>query len=185
LRKEEHRKQVIAQLKKLSDEDKHQVEQNLLRNLISSIYWKRATTIGVTISRGFEWDTKRIIEAGWEQDKKIVVPKCIPDDKKLVFYQLHNFDELESVYYSLLEPKPIVENKVDKNSIDLVIVPGVVFDLDGYRIGFGGGYYDRFLQDYSGETLSLLSEKQIMDHVPVESHDIAVNHLISEKGVLR
>ncbi|WP_047984129.1 5-formyltetrahydrofolate cyclo-ligase [Ornithinibacillus californiensis] len=185
MRKEEIRKQVIAQLKKLSNEENHQVEENLLRNLISSIYWKRATTIGVTISRGFEWDTRRIIEAGWEQGKKIVVPKCFPDDKKLVFYQLHNFDELESVYYNLLEPKPLEENKVAKNLIDLVIVPGIVFNLDGYRIGFGGGYYDRFLQNYSGETLSLLSDKQIMDHIPVESHDIAVHHLISESGQLK
>ncbi|GGA68410.1 5-formyltetrahydrofolate cyclo-ligase [Ornithinibacillus halotolerans] len=183
-KKEELRNQTINLLKNLANE-KVEIETRLHNQLFQSTYWKQAKTIGITISNGIEWDTKLIIEQGWADEKIMVVPKCIPEEKKLEFYQLHNFSELETVYFNLLEPKPVESNKVHPNRIDLVIVPGVVFHSKGYRIGFGGGYYDRFLAYYNGISLSILHTKQLIEMMPIESHDIAVDHLLTEQGFIK
>ncbi|WP_010096998.1 5-formyltetrahydrofolate cyclo-ligase [Ornithinibacillus scapharcae] len=183
--KKEIRDSIIKSLQDLSDEDKRIIELQLYQHLFESEAWKNSTRIGITISRGMEWDTRAIIEEGWKQGKEIVVPKCIPGEKKLLFYRLHHFSELETVYYNLLEPKPLDANLVLSEQIELVIVPGVVFNKKGYRIGFGGGYYDRFLSTYNGHTLSLLSRLQLMDDIPIESHDIPVKQLITEAGIVK
>lgn len=178
------RKKTIAHLKKLSHHEKQYIEEQLRNHLFSSPEWMKANVIGITIARGFEWDTREIIKQGWKQGKEIVVPKCYPEEKKLVFYRMSGFDEVETVYYNLLEPKPVEQHKVKHSSIDLVMVPGIVFNEKGYRIGFGGGYYDRFLSNYTNTSLSLLSTSQLASNLPVEEHDIPVNKLITEIGML-
>ncbi|MBA4601757.1 5-formyltetrahydrofolate cyclo-ligase [Thermoactinomyces sp. AMNI-1] len=180
--KSELRKSMTDFLKGLSEREKREVEKKLLKNLLSSSLWNDAKTIGVTVSRGFEWNTMPIIESGWEQGKTICVPKCVPKEKKLVFYELSDFGQLEKSYYNLLEPKTEKTRKVEKSKIDLLIVPGLVFDHHGYRIGFGGGYYDRFLADFPNKTLSLAHTSQIREDLPIDSHDIPVQHLITETG---
>lgn len=179
--KKQIRSSAIQTLKNFSEDEKQKVEQKLTKNLLSSNLWNQAKTIGITMAQGFEWDTKMIIEAAWNQNKIIAVPKCSPSEKKLTFYQLKTFDQLEVVYYNLLEPKPEKSAIVDKTSIDLLVVPGLCFDEKGYRVGFGGGYYDRFLADYSNETVSLIHTSQLVNEVPSENFDIPVNHLITEK----
>ena len=111
---------------------------------------KIAANIGVTISRFPEVDTQPIIEAAWKWENKIAVPKCIRETKEMDFRLLTSFDELETVYMDLLEPIVEQTESMGKEEIDLQIVPGVVFSNEGYRIGFGGGYYDRYLKDYKG-----------------------------------
>ncbi|RKQ18863.1 5-formyltetrahydrofolate cyclo-ligase [Oceanobacillus bengalensis] len=174
---------MIEKLKALSGEERERTESNLLHYLTTSESWNQSETIGITVSHGFEWNTKAIIEAGWKHGKIICVPKCFPKEKKMVFYKLEHFDQLEVVYYNLLEPKPEETMEIEKQEMDLLIVPGVVFDKEGYRIGFGGGYYDRFLTDFQNITVSLLHSIQRLEGLPVEAHDLAVNYLITEKGI--
>ena len=69
---------------------------------------------------------------------------------------------------------------VEKKNIDLIVVPGVVFDRQGYRIGFGGGYYDRYLSDFEGKRIALAFDEQVIEAVPRESHDLPVHILITE-----
>ncbi|MBM7597960.1 5-formyltetrahydrofolate cyclo-ligase [Virgibacillus halotolerans] len=177
--KQNLRQTTIQKVKELTTKEKQQIEESLINQLVSSTLWQQANTIGVTMSQGFEWDTKAIIERAWEQDKTVCVPKCEPQQKKLTFYQLDTYDQLEVVYYKLLEPKPDPKKQMDKKAIDLLIVPGILFDQQGYRIGFGGGYYDRFLIDFPNQTVSLVSAIQLVDKVPSESFDIPVQHLIT------
>src|SRR5699024_8884831 len=151
---------------------------------IHTSLWEEAQTIGITISKGFEWDTTTIIEKAWAQNKTICAPKCYPAERKLVFYRLDSFEELEVVYYHLKEPKPLETNKIGKNELDMIIVPGLLFDKAGFRIGFGGGYYDRFLADYKGKTAALTCSQLLNDNLPKESHDIAVQHVITEKDII-
>src|SRR5699024_694729 len=164
--------------------ERKKIEKNMLNHLIHTTAWENAQTIGITISKGFEWDTTAIIEKAWEQNKIICAPKCYPTKRKLVFYRLHSFEDLEVVYYNLKEPKPIEENKVEKGNLDMVIVPGLLFDKSGFRIGFGGGYYDRFLTDYRGKTVALTCSQLLTDNIPKESHDIAVQQIITEEDII-
>lgn len=178
------RQLAVSSLKELSSTEKKTIEQKIVNNVVHTNTWKNAHTIGITVSKGFEWDTSIIIEKAWEQNKKICVPKCYPKERKLVFYQLHSFRELEVVYYDLQEPKPIEENKIEKNALDMIVVPGLLFDTSGFRIGFGGGYYDRFLAEYNGKTTALTSSQLLTEHIPKESHDIAVQQIITEKDII-
>ena len=101
--------------------------------------------------------------------------------KKTHFYQLDDFGQLEESYFQLLEPKTGETEKIDKFAIELLVVPGLVYDRRGYRIGFGGGYYDRFLADFHNETVSLAHKCQIVDKIQNEPFDIPVKHLIVEQ----
>lgn len=169
-------------MESLSVETRSNIERRLRENLFSTTAWQKANTIGVTISLGAEWDTSHIIEKGWQLGKKICVPKCYPEEKKLVFYELESFEQLEIGFYNLKEPNVEKTKEVEKDEIELLIVPGVVFDKEGYRIGFGGGYYDRFLVDFSNKTISLAWSGQVVASLPIEEHDIAVGHVITERG---
>lgn len=182
--KKEIRQSVIKKLKALTDKERNNIQLELHNHFIQSTLWKEANTIGVTVSQGFEWDTRKIIESAWEQGKTVVVPKCSAKEKVLTFYELTSFEQLEVVYYNLLEPKISETKPVEKQMIELLIVPGVVFQPNGYRIGFGGGFYDRFLADFTNETVSLVSTIQLKDDLPIEKHDIPVKHLITENGFI-
>src|SRR5699024_7379810 len=124
----------------MSDMDRRKAEKSMLHHLTDSTLWNKAGTIGITISRGMEWNTRPIIERAWASGKTVCVPKCNAVEKKLDFYTFHSDDELEVVYYNLQEPKPAASKHVEKSFLDILIVPGLVFDQQGYRIGFGGGY---------------------------------------------
>ncbi|WP_113927553.1 5-formyltetrahydrofolate cyclo-ligase [Bacillus sp. P14.5] len=146
--------------------------------------WAASHTIALTVSNFPEVDTWQIIRKAWEEDKRVLVPKCSPKDRRLDFYQLDSFADLEKVYFGLLEPDPDKCILAEKDMIDLVIVPGLAFMRSGYRLGFGGGYYDRFLANYQGRTLSLAFHEQVVKEVPVEHFDIPVGKIITEGAVL-
>lgn len=184
IEKEEIRKDVIRSLQAFSEKEKKEIEQQLYATLFASKLWAKAKTVGLTLSKGFEWNTTPIIEQAWEEGKKVVVPKSVHASRALHFYQIEQFDQVEEGYFGLDEPIPERTERLDKDEIELMIVPGVVFTERGYRIGFGGGYYDRFLADYPNATLSLIHSNQLVDRIPVEAHDIPVKFLITERSML-
>ncbi|WP_217490462.1 5-formyltetrahydrofolate cyclo-ligase [Lentibacillus jeotgali] len=183
--KSELRSDIIEKLQSLSAAERNDIEQLLAENLLTSEIWKQSSVIGITISHGFEWNTKLIIEKAWENGKQICAPKCLPKERKMDFYRINSYDQLEVVYYNLQEPKPRETEKITKHHIDLLVVPGLLFDKQGYRIGFGGGYYDRFLTDFTNKKLSLAANMQVVDKIPAASFDIPVDDVITESGFLR
>ncbi|NKE05096.1 MULTISPECIES: 5-formyltetrahydrofolate cyclo-ligase [Mesobacillus] len=174
-------KEKLAELGKPEYED---LSYRVGQQLFQTEEWMEASTIAITVSKAPEIDTFQIIRKGWEQGKRMVVPKCEPKTRQLNFRELKRFSELESVYYGLLEPIVSETESVSHDEIDLVVVPGIAFSNEGYRLGFGGGYYDRFLANYQGNTVSLAFENQIVPEVPVESHDIPVRKIVSSEGVI-
>ncbi|WP_241657105.1 5-formyltetrahydrofolate cyclo-ligase [Halobacillus salinus] len=170
-------------LQSLTGVEKHNIEKKQAKALFESTLWSDAQTIGVTISRGFEWDTKHIIESGWEQGKQMVVPKCNPEEKSMQFYRLNDFQQLETVYFGLQEPKPSATEAVSPDQIDLLLVPGLLFNTNGYRLGFGGGYYDRFLANFKGNTIMVASQQQKCESIPVEAFDRPVQYVLTEEGM--
>ncbi|SFK39787.1 5-formyltetrahydrofolate cyclo-ligase [Marinilactibacillus piezotolerans] len=183
IEKEKIRNEVILTLKSFSETKKKSIEQTLYTTLFSSVLWKQAQVIGVTLSKGFEWDTTPIIKRAWQEGKKVGVPKSIHASRELNFYQIEQFSQVKVGYFDIREPIVEQTKQIRKDHIELMLVPGVAFTEKGYRIGFGGGYYDRFLMDYSNPTLSLLHSDQIVTTIPVETHDVPVNYLITERGI--
>lgn len=182
------KKAIRSQMKeKLSELPKPLYESyscQIASNLYQTAAWKDAEMIGITISRFPEVDTAPIIKKAWEAGKKVAVPKCYPKEKILSFRILNDFSQLESVFYGLLEPAVEKTTEAETKAIDLLIVPGLAFTNEGYRIGFGGGYYDRFLCHFSGKTLSLAFPMQLVGQFPIDRHDIPVSKIITTDKVI-
>ncbi|MGG0642880.1 5-formyltetrahydrofolate cyclo-ligase [Sporosarcina gallistercoris] len=181
MRKKLLRNDHLVKLKEMSDEEYKDKSYRIRKRFFDTAEFKEAETIAITVSRSTEVDTRTIIEACWEAGKNVVVPKCNTKDKTMIFRSIDSFEQLETVYLDLQEPNPLTTECVRKKDIDLVIVPGVVFTLDGYRIGYGGGYYDRYLDTFSGSTLSLAFELQLAEEIPIEEHDLPVGKIITEE----
>ncbi|WP_077213975.1 5-formyltetrahydrofolate cyclo-ligase [Bacillus dakarensis] len=178
------RKQLQQKLKDISKPEYEHLSYKISQALFSDPYWTDSETIGITISKFPEVDTYQIIRRAWEEKKTIVIPKCLPKQKEMDFRALTAFNQLESVYYGLFEPIETQTEFTEKEKIDLLIVPGLGFTRNGYRLGFGGGYYDRFLKNYNGKTLSLAFHQQLVEELPIEEHDIPVLKIITDQEIL-
>lgn len=179
MNKNDLRKNLQEQLSSISKPYYEHYSYLISQQLYNDEEWKNAKTIGMTISNPPEVDTFQIIRKAWEEGKKVVIPKCYPKERKMAFRKLSYFSQLESVYSGLLEPIETETEEVLKDQIDMLIVPGLAFTVEGYRLGFGGGYYDRYLKDYKGKTISLAFQVQILSSLPIEEHDIPVGKIIS------
>lgn len=183
--KKELRINMLHKLNKLSVEQYEGKSIKIAKKLFKHPIWKDSQVIGITMSRFPEVNTTPIIEKAWQENKTVVIPKCNPQEKQMTFRILENFSQVETVFYGLSEPIESKTAAVKKTEIDLLIVPGVVYNKKGYRIGFGGGYYDRYLASYLANTISLAFSMQIVDdyRFPVEEHDIPVQTILTETEV--
>lgn len=184
LDKKSLREQMKQQLCKLTKQNYEQQSYVIAQTLFQDISWNNAEVVGITISNYPEVDTFQIIRKAWEQNKRVVVPKCRPKDRSMVFREITAFTQLEVVYSNLLEPIEMETREIMPNQIDLLIVPGLAFSKTGYRLGFGGGYYDRYLSKYKGRTISLAFQQQIVSQLPIDSFDLPVDVIISDKEVI-
>ncbi|WP_179124135.1 5-formyltetrahydrofolate cyclo-ligase [Marinococcus halophilus] len=178
------RQQINSSYQALSGSERLKAEKKIYEYLFQWDGWKQADTIAVTVSLKNEINTGPIIETGWQQGKRICVPKIDPEQRGMEFYEIQNFGELERSIGQIYEPKKSVCALVPPEQLDLILVPGLVFNKEGYRIGFGGGYYDRFLNRADFSTAALIHTFQLQEHIPVEAHDVPVQTLISSDGLL-
>lgn len=179
------RKEILQQLHHIPLHIRKEVEIKLRHHLYASTIWNEAEVIGITCSQPSEWDTHSIIRDALLKGKTVAVPKVNAKEKTLTFYHIEHLDQLIEGYQGILEPNTQLGLKaLCKNDINLLLVPGLYFDKRGYRIGFGGGYYDRFLVDYLHPTVSLLTERQLVNSLQPEAYDIPVAYLITENGLM-
>ncbi len=182
MKKAELRKEQINKLKEFANTKEKETEDSiLLEKLMETDLIKNSQAIGVTASLPFEVDTSELIARLWEAGKKVYLAKARAD-------QDHTLDFLRYTYMSkLVKSKFGVEEIADgdtevNNELDLVIVPGLAFALDSHvRLGFGGGYYDRFLAKYNPKTVSLVSSPMqfASSEWPVEKTDIPIQTIVT------
>ena len=142
--------------------------------LINNTEYKNAKRIGIVLSMTHEVDTYPIIETMLSDGKKVFVPNTNYKLKEMNFKQLLSLNRLEKDEKGLLY---VNDDTEITDQLDLIVVPGVAFRDDGYRIGYGGGYYDRFLSDSNANTISLIYDLQLTQF-EIESHDQPVEKLI-------
>lgn len=179
------REEILDIRSKLGKDEHEKKSEKIVNKLMTSEFYKNASNIMVYISFKNEIDTHEFIKKAIEDGKNIFVPITIPEGKRLKPSHLKSFDELEIGFYNILTPKEEFIRYKDPKTIDLIIVPGLGFDTSGYRVGFGGGYYDRFLSSLP-ETpkVSIAFDFQILDKVPKESFDIPVDYIYTEKRAI-
>ena len=180
MKKKQIRAEIRESLAKITYEDYKERSLAIGKRLLQEPSIIEGKTIAITMSNRPEVDTTAIIEEFWRRGKRVVVPKCEPLTKKMEFYEIDGFFQLERVYKDILEPIVDLTESVTKDEIDVIIVPGIVFDPCGYRIGFGGGYYDRFLQGFDGTRIAMAFNEQLVPDVPKECHDLPVHTIITE-----
>ncbi|WP_194165585.1 5-formyltetrahydrofolate cyclo-ligase [Oceanobacillus sp. CFH 90083] len=179
------RQKMLKYVSRLSEYERKKIEEKMQQQLFANPVFQQASTIGITISTAIEWNTYPIIEKAWEQGKVVASPKCIVKTKEMQYYAWRQANQIQDGYAGIKEPIPEKTKPIQSNVIDLLLVPGVVFDKDGYRIGYGGGYYDRMLADYTGATIALCSEQQIVDKIPRASYDLPVEQMITEERMIK
>ena len=175
--KSELRKQVLHEMKAISQEQKQFIDQALTEQLLQHPFYQEAKVIATYLSFPHEFQTQELIEQALKDGKKVLIPKTYP--KGRMDFVVYNPQQLVKTSFGLLEPQGDLE-VVDASQIDLIHVPGLAFTTEGYRIGYGGGYYDRYLKHFSGNTLSTVYPCQIRDFIP-EDHDIPVQEVLVDE----
>ncbi|WP_239254174.1 5-formyltetrahydrofolate cyclo-ligase [Listeria ilorinensis] len=168
---------VIDQLEKLSKEDYDARSYELAKKLFQTPEWQAANCVGVTLSRFPEVNTRFILAEANKMGKTVVIPETLYPSRTMQFREYEKGDLLIEKRFGLMEPAPTAK-LVDAAQIDLLIIPGVAFTTEGYRIGFGGGFYDRYLATYGGHTVALLFREQSGHFFSNEKHDIPVQKLL-------
>ena len=178
--KAELRKQVLQEMKALPLEQKQFIDQALTERLLQHPFYQEAKVIASYLSFPHEFQTQELIDQALRDGKKVLIPKTYP--KGRMDFVVYNPQQLVKTSFGLLEPQGDLE-VVDASQIDLIHVPGLAFTTEGYRIGYGGGYYDRYLEHFPGHTLSTIYPCQIQDFIP-ENHDIPVQEVLIDEGNL-
>lgn len=165
----------------LTEEEKRVKDEKIFTKIINSDYYKNSNVIFVYVSFKGEVDTHKLIKYSLNIGKTICVPKVISKKEGMEAIIINSFDELNPGKYNILEPKDSCK-KIDTNRIELILMPGVAFDKNGGRIGYGGGFYDRFLNKIDSKIpkIALAYDFQILKSIPCEEHDIKVDGIITD-----
>ncbi len=177
--KKEARFKQITALKNYPAEQRQTETAQIVQQLQALPEWQAATTIATTISGPFEVDTTAVIQAAQAAGKTIYLPKVMPK-RQMAFMPHPGDDQLVRSHFGLLEPEYDVA--LMNNAPDLVVVPGLAYAQDSHkRLGFGGGYYDRFLANYAGTTVTLALPIQYVSTAfwPEDTFDIPLQHILT------
>lgn len=170
------RNKMIQKRLDLSSEE-HITKSNLIiSKLKQHPDFINAKILGIYVSFKNEVDTIVLIQE-IIKTKKVSVPKT--NHHEMDFYLIDSLEELKLGTYGILEPHN--NRLIDKNKIDLLIVPIVAYDRNNNRLGYGGGFYDRYLKDYHGSIIGLAFAFQQVKNLPVESYDLPIKTIIDEK----
>jgi 5-formyltetrahydrofolate cyclo-ligase len=179
------RQQILAQRRALSHDQWLRSSRMAQQQLIFLEEFTRANCIALYAPAHNETDTVDILEAAFTTGKRVLYPAVCDD--RMVFRQVEGFECLAKGCFGILEPCPTgCDHEADEP--DLIVVPGVAFDLSGHRIGYGKGFYDRFLH-HPGRTAHLIGlchDFQLLDGaIPAEEHDIRMELVITDQRIIR
>lgn len=185
--KNELRKNVIAGRNALSSEERREKSAAITRQVLELDDYRKAATVMAYIDFRNEVQTAAIIKSALQGGKRVVVPITDIPNKRLITSQIIDFPgDLAPGAWNIMEPKPECVRPVAPQEIDIILVPGVAFDTAGNRLGYGGGFYDRFLLQTKAETVyvSLAYEIQIRPNVYPHEHDIPMHILVTEDRLI-
>ena len=137
------------------------------------------------VSTPIEVDTHQIIAQAFEDGKKVAVPRCVPDTRNMEFYYIESFDDLSPGSFGVLEPQADPEKLVRDYTASMCIIPAFSYDFAGYRLGYGKGYYDRFLAGFGGHMIGICYSSCIRRFLPHGRFDRPAQLLVTENFIRR
>lgn len=179
--KEKLRKQVLAMRKRVPELMLRQRSGIIVQKLVQSEAYEKANSIWTYISLPGEVETFSLIERAWRDGKEVAVPKVEGDE--LVFRVIDDWNEVEEGYFHVLEP---VNRRISFEQDALLVMPGLAFDLKCNRLGYGRGFYDRFLTEHTGHpTVALSFDFALFEDIPHEDSDIRPECIITDRRILK
>ncbi|KWT83484.1 5-formyltetrahydrofolate cyclo-ligase [Candidatus Magnetominusculus xianensis] len=175
------RDSIDPKTKKTKDSEIH-------KNLFQTREFTKAKSVMFFASIRSEPNTLDMIAAALTLNKIIVLPRVNLKERSLEPYIITNLFELVPGYMNIPEPHPELAAKCSAEDIDVIVMPGLAFDKSGGRVGYGGGYYDRFISGIKGQRPVLAAvayDEQVMESVPVMSYDQRIDMIVTESGVFR
>ena len=173
--KKELRRSIREQKRAMTENEIVQRSEKLGQLFIASEAYKNARTIYGYLPYNQEVRTVPMLEQALKDGKRVAVPKCYGDEMKFIF--MDDLSKVEKGYANI--PEPIADEPVADDETALVLMPGLAFDPQGHRIGYGGGFYDKFLAAEPGHpTLALCYEFQMLPKLETEEHDIPVDFVL-------
>lgn len=183
--KKEIRKYIIEKREAIEYGVRKEWDINVFNNLVNSEFYKRAKVIFAFVSFKSEVDTHQIINRAISDKKIICVPKIKSKEKGIEIFKINSMTELSIGYHGILEP---FDNcpPVDAKELNLILMPGAAFDRQGGRVGYGMGYYDRFLTNLKGyvDKIALAYGLQVLEKVPMDETDVRINGIITNNEII-
>jgi len=180
------RKQVLGIRNKLSEDEVTALSECIFQNLRKNTFFTDAHNVMIYLDFKHEVKTDDIIEYCLGNGKKVYVPICIPETHEISISRITGLDQLQSGHFGIREPFPENVRLSDSSLVDLVLIPGVAFDASGNRIGFGAGYYDRFMKRLRADAVkaALAYSFQIVGQVPADEYDIPADYIVTENETI-
>ena len=173
------RKQIFAARKACTDQQVEDLSKIIAEKVAELPVFKNAERVLAYVDYNHEVMTRYIIEEAWKTGKEVAVPKVVGND--MIFYKFLDFSQLEEGYFGI--PEPARGETVDWQDA-LIIMPGVAFDRENHRVGYGGGYYDRFLEKHPQiQRVAVAFDFQMVEEVPTEPTDICPHIIVTEKEI--
>ncbi|MDO8554822.1 MAG: 5-formyltetrahydrofolate cyclo-ligase [Candidatus Micrarchaeota archaeon] len=163
----------------ISERERKEKSQKIGEILFSLEEFRSADTIAFYLSKGSEVDTSGMIKESLKLGKNVLVPVT---NSEIELVEFISFEDLIPGKYGIMEPKV---KKPSKNLPDIVITPGLAFDLARYRLGYGKGYYDRLFKKLKSKRIGVAFDFQIVEKLPIQEHDQKMDIVISGNRILR
>lgn len=164
--------------------DKSTSDQRIRNYLMESDIFKNADAILFYAALDDEINIDECIDFALSKGKKAALPVCLDDNGNMKFYYIDSLNDIQTGYFGVREPDTDICREVTDFNNTICIVPGIVYDKNGYRLGYGKGYYDRFLENYSFISVGLCYNELIIDALPIGEYDVPVNYIITQDGLL-
>ena len=185
LEKQRLREERLAAREALSEQERSVLDNRITQKLLATSEYAEATTVLTYVSVSSEVSTRMFIECALRDGKTVAVPRCLPGHC-LEFVAITSLDQLIAAPFGLLEPpKELPALTEEQMDASICIVPALLVDTKGYRLGYGAGFYDRFLSTYPGKKICLAYQQNLSQTMlPHTASDVAVDVVITESDVL-
>lgn len=183
--KSELRQKYRSLRQAMPQEIKNQKDEAIANQVRRLWQYQRNNILLIYVSTSIEVDTFRIIHQAMADGKRVAVPRCVPDTRNMEFYYIDSVDELSPGMFGVLEPKATPERLYQEKDGGLCIVPAFSYDWRGYRLGYGKGYYDRFLSRFEGNMVGICYSDCVQRSLPHGRFDRPVELLVTESYLRR
>lgn len=179
--KQRMRSEIKEWRRSMSPEQKAAYDAKILDRILALREFQACKTVLTYVSLPIEVDTKDLIAQSWAMGKRVVVPRCVENSRKMQFYYIDSFDQLKSQSFGVLEPIPEQCELFEDDRDSICIVPALAYDKRGFRLGYGAGYYDRFLSHYHGAKIGIVYTKNLKKRLYSGRYDVPVDLIVTEK----